>query len=48
MQTTRVKIRRIVSTEEDVCDVKFVLNCEHPPASPNTASTAISHLREYI
>jgi hypothetical protein len=39
---------RNVSTEEDVWLVKFVLNWEQPPARPNTASAAISHLREYI
>jgi len=37
-----------VSVEEDVWTVRFVLNWEHPAASPHTASTAISHLREYI
>jgi len=35
-------------TEEDVWEVKFVLNWEQPPPSPNTTSAPISHLREYI
>jgi len=39
---------RNVRTEEDVWVVKLVLNWEQPPASPNTTSAAISHLREYI
>jgi hypothetical protein len=39
---------RKVRAEEDVWLVKFVLNWEQPPASPNTASAAISHLRETI
>lgn len=34
--------------DEDVCVVKFVLNSEQPPASPNNASAAMSHLRETI
>src|ERR1700675_1158941 len=39
---------RNARTEEDVWVVKFVLNWEQPPTIPNTASDAISHLREYI
>jgi hypothetical protein len=39
---------RNVRTEEDVWVVKFVLNWEHPPASPATTSAPISQLREYI
>jgi hypothetical protein len=39
---------RNVRTEEDVWFVKFVLNWEQPPTDPNTASAAISHLRETI
>jgi len=39
---------RNVRAEEDVWIVRFVLNWEQPPASPNTTSAAISQLREYI
>src|SRR6266550_3670264 len=39
---------RNVSVEEDVWMVKFVLNCEQPPTSPNATSVAINQLREYI
>jgi hypothetical protein len=39
---------KYVRIEEDVWLVKFVLNWEQPPTSPNTASPAISHLRETI
>jgi len=39
---------RNISSEDDVWIVKFVLNWEQPPASPNTTSAAISQLREYI
>jgi len=39
---------RNVSVEVDVWIVKFVLNWEQPPASPDTTSAAIRQLREYI
>src|SRR6267378_3312752 len=39
---------RNISSEDDVWTVKFVLNWEQPPASPNTTSAVISQLREYI
>jgi hypothetical protein len=39
---------RNVRTEVEVWVVKFVLNWEHPPASPAITSATISHLREYI
>jgi hypothetical protein len=39
---------RNMSVEDDVCVVKFVLNWEQPPTTPNTISATIRRLREYI